>query len=85
MFSFFFLLRPVTAMSAETKPAEPDPPPAFPTEADIDAVLYEAKGDARRAIRMLLVDLDALARDHNASVSHGYVYGRLAVVRGDAS
>jgi hypothetical protein len=75
----------MTAMSAETKPTEPDPVPAFPTEADIDAVLYEAKGDARVAIRMLLVDLDLLARDYNASVSHGYVYGRLAVVRGDVS
>lgn len=84
MFSFS-ILKPVAAMSAETKPAEPDSVPAFPTEADIDAVLYEAKGDARAAIRMLLVDLDALARDHNGSVSHGFVYGRLAVVRGDAS
>jgi len=82
MFSFS-ILKPVAAMSAETKPTKPEPVPAFPTEADIDAVLYEAKGDARAAIRMLLVDLDALARDHNASVSHGYVYGRLAVVRGD--
>lgn len=48
-------------------------------------MLDEAKGDARAAIRMLLVDLDLLARDHNATVSHGYVYGRLAVVRSDAS
>jgi len=55
--------------------------PAYPTYADVDAVIAEAKGDAREAVRMLLADLDALARDHNASVSHGYVYGRLAVVR----
>lgn len=55
---------------------------AYPTDTDIDAVLLEADGDAREAIRMLLSDLDALARDHNASVSHGYVYGRLALVRG---
>lgn len=54
---------------------------AYPTEADVDAVVAEAAGDAREAVRMLLSDLDALARDHNASVSHGYVYGRLAVVR----
>lgn len=56
--------------------------PAYPTDADVVAVIAEAKGDAREAVRMLLADLDALARDHNASVSHGYVYGRLAVVRG---
>lgn len=72
-------------MSAERQLAEPEAAIVFPTDADIDAVLYEAKGDARAAIRMLLVDLDLLARDHNATVSHGYVYGRLAVVRSDAS
>jgi hypothetical protein len=72
-------------MSAERQPAEPEAAAIFPTEADVDAVLDEAKGDARAAIRMLLVDLDLLARDHNATVSHGYVYGRLAVVRSDAS
>ncbi len=61
---------------------EAETAPTYPTEADIDEVLAEAGGDAREAIRMLLSDLDALARDHNASVSHGYVYGRLALVRG---
>ena len=61
-----------------------DPAPPYPTDADVDAVIAEAAGDAREAIRMLLSDLDALARDHNASVSHGYVYGRLALVRGRA-
>ena len=72
-------------MSAERQPAEPEADTVFPTDADIDAVLDEAKRDARAAIRMLLVDLDLLARDHNATVSHGYVYGRLAMVRSDAS
>lgn len=56
--------------------------PAYPTDADVDAVIAEASGDAREAVRMLLSDLDALARDHNASVSHGFIYGRLALVRG---
>lgn len=56
--------------------------PTYPTDADVDAVFAEANGDAREAVRMLLLDLDALARDRNASVSRGYVYGRLAVVRG---
>jgi len=56
--------------------------PAYPTEADVDAAIEEAAGDAREAVRMLLFDLDARARDHNASVSHGFIYGRLALVRG---
>ena len=55
---------------------------AYPTDADVDAVTAEAKDDAREAVRMLLVDLDTLARDRNASLSRGYVYGRLAVARG---
>ena len=37
--------------------------PAYPTEADVDAVIAEAAGDAREAVRMLLSDLDALAWD----------------------
>lgn len=59
--------------------------PAHPTDADVDEVIAEAAGDAREAVRMLLSDVDALARDHNASVSYGYVYGRLAVVRSRTS
>jgi hypothetical protein len=54
--------------------------PTSPTDADVDAAIAESGGDARETVRMLLSDLDVLARDHNASVSHGYVYGRLAVV-----
>lgn len=60
---------------------QPQPTPEFPTDADIDAVIYEAKGDARQAIRMLLADLDTIACDRNRSVSFGYVYGRLTLVR----
>jgi hypothetical protein len=66
-------------MSAER---QPEPIPTYPTEADVDSAIEEAGGDAREAVRMLLGDLDALARDRNASVSHGYVYGRLVAVRG---
>lgn len=47
----------------------------FPTEADVDAVLYEFKGDAREAIRALLHDIAILAGDFEASVSHGFVRG----------
>ncbi|CAA9315793.1 MAG: hypothetical protein AVDCRST_MAG90-793 [uncultured Microvirga sp.] len=49
--------------------------PEFPTDSDIDAVLYEFKGDAREAIRALLSDLATLASDYGGDVSHGYVRG----------
>jgi hypothetical protein len=52
-----------------------DPP--FPAEADVDAVLYEFKGDAREAIRALLHDLAVLAADYEASVSRGYMRGNI--------
>ena len=54
---------------------EPDREPSFPAESDIDAILYEFKGDAREAIRALLHDLAVLAGDYEASVSHGFVRG----------
>lgn len=54
----------------------PEAEPLFPTEADVDAVLYGFKGDARAAIRGLLHDLATLAADANAATSHGYVRGR---------
>ena len=49
----------------------------FPTEADVDAVLEEFGDDHRAAIRALLHDLDVLARDYEASISRGYVRGRM--------
>lgn len=49
---------------------------AFPTEADIDALLEEFEGNAREAIRALLHDVDALAADYERSVSRGYVRGQ---------
>lgn len=52
-----------------------DHEPPFPTEADVDAVLYEFKGDTREAIRALLHDIAVLAGDFEASVSHGFVRG----------
>ena len=54
---------------------EPNRDPHFPTEADVDAVLYESKGDAREAIRALLHDLAVLAGDYEADVSRGFVRG----------
>lgn len=53
----------------------PDLGPAFPTESDVDAVLYEFRGDTREAIRALLHDIAVLAGDFEASVSHGFVRG----------
>lgn len=66
-------------MSAERQQGQE---PAYPTDADVDAAIEEASGDAREAVRMLLSDLDGLAWNRNASVSRGFVYGRLAPVRG---
>jgi hypothetical protein len=53
-------------------------PPAIPpvTEDEIDAVLAEAQGDPRAAIRMLLHDLASLAHDADRLVSFGFVRGR---------
>lgn len=58
-----------------------DEPPADPlvaTEEDIDAVLYEAKGDAREAIRMLLRDLAVMAMDGDGATSRGFLRGRFS-------
>lgn len=55
-------------------PAQPQA--EFPAEADVEAVLYEFKGDHREAIRALLHDLAVLAADYEASTSRGYVRGR---------
>lgn len=54
---------------------EPDHNQPFPTEADVDAVIYEFKGDVREAIRALLHDLAVLAGDYEADVSRGFVRG----------
>lgn len=48
------------------------------TEAEIDAVLYEAKGEPREAIRMLLRDLTTIALDGDAASSRGYLQGRFS-------
>ena len=50
--------------------------PEFPSEDDVDALLYEFRNDAREAIRALLHDLAVLAGDYEADVSAGYVRGQ---------
>lgn len=42
------------------------------TDAEVDAAIVEAGGDARAAVRALLHDIAALAADHTRAVSHGY-------------
>jgi hypothetical protein len=64
-------------MSAAPK-EEPAEDPLAVSEADIDAVLYEAKGDAREAIRMLLRDLATMALDGDAASSRGFLRGRFS-------
>ena len=54
---------------------EGDYEPAYPSDGDVEAILYEFKGDAREAIRALLHDISVLAGDFEASVSHGFVRG----------
>ncbi len=58
-----------------TKREEPETAPPAITNEEVDAVLYEAKGDAREAIRMLLHDLSVMASDADQLVSHGFVRG----------
>jgi DNA polymerase III delta prime subunit len=58
-----------------TKREEPEAASRAIADEEIDAVLYEAKGDAREAIRMLLHDIAVMASDADRLVSHGYVRG----------
>lgn len=53
--------------------APSDDDPHVPTEVEIDAVLYEFKGNLREAVRALLHDLNVLAADYEENVSHGFV------------
>ena len=48
---------------------------------EIDPIIEESGGDPREAIRALLHDLAVLAMDAEASVSRGYVRGRLLLFR----
>lgn len=47
--------------------------PQTVTDKEVDAVIYEFKGDPREATRALLHDLKMLAEDHAATVSKGFV------------
>jgi hypothetical protein len=56
----------------------PEPDPYHVAEEEIDAVLYEAKGDPREAIRMLLQDLTVMAFDADSASSRGFLQGRFS-------
>ena len=47
----------------------------------IDAVLCEAQGDAREAVRMLLTDLASFTADADRRASYGLVRGRARSAR----
>jgi hypothetical protein len=60
---------------------EPSEDPLAVTEEEIDAVLYEAKGDPREAIRNLLWDLAVMAMDADAATSRGFLQGHFSAGR----
>lgn len=64
-------------MSAAEKQEPTEDPFAVGGE-EIDAVLEEASGDAREAIRMVLRDLAVMAADADAAASRGFLRGRFS-------
>lgn len=48
------------------------------SDPEIDAVILEAKGDPREAIRMLLQDLGTMVLDTDAAASRGFLRGRFS-------
>lgn len=57
---------------------EPAGDPFAVHDEEIDAILDEAGGDAREAIRMLLRDLSVMAADADAATSRGFLRGRFS-------
>lgn len=57
---------------------EPAEDPLAVAEEEIDAVLDEAKGDPREAIRRLLRDLAVMAMDADAATSRGFLQGQFS-------
>jgi hypothetical protein len=47
-------------------------------QAEVEAVLAEFDGDARRAIAALLWDIEALARDREHATSYGFTRGKIS-------
>jgi len=64
----------VTAQQRAEEPADP----FSICEEEIDAVLAEAAGDPREAIRNLLRDLAVMAADGDAASSRGFLRGRFS-------
>jgi hypothetical protein len=68
-------------VSAQPQPQEPVDDLLVVAEDEIDAVLYEAKGDPREAIRNLLRDLAIMALDADAATSRGFLRGQFSAGR----
>lgn len=65
-------------MAAAEAPRPPEPDPFSVSDQEVDAVLEEAAGDSREAIRMLLRDLAVMAADADAASSRGFLRGRFS-------
>lgn len=65
------------AASEAEKPNDPVDPLAVSDE-EIDAVIEEAHGDPREAIRMLIRDLAMMAVDAETAASRGFLRGRFS-------
>lgn len=65
-------------MTAAVPQRPPEPDPFAVSDEEIDAVLEEASGDSREAIRMVLRDLAVMAADADAASSRGFLRGRFS-------
>ena len=64
---------------ATVEPKRPPEPDTFAvSDQEVDAVLEEAGGNSREAIRMVLRDLAVMAADADAAVSRGFLRGRFS-------
>jgi len=65
-------------MAAVEAPRPPEQDHFAVSDQEVDAVLEEAGGDAREAIRMVLRDLAVMAADADAASSRGFLRGRFS-------
>lgn len=65
-------------MAAAEASRPPEPDPFAVSDEEVDAVLEEAGGNARAAIRMVLRDLAVMAADADAASSRGFLRGRFS-------
>ena len=65
-------------MTAAEHQRAPEPDPFAVSDEEVDAVLEEAGGDSREAIRLVLRDLAVMAADADAASSRGFLRGRFS-------